>query len=625
MPTNKTKNFFRVPAEDFKKIPGSPIAYWASDELFTIFLKLPTVKEFAFAGIGMRTGDNERFLRHWFEVSFLNILLDCSSVQCQIQMQRKWIPYNKGGSFRKWYGNNDYVVNWLNDGYEIKENTRRIYPQLGDNLGWKISNEQYYYKPGITWSGVGQSDFGCRCYKNGFIFDSGANGLFVYDEKDHYFFAGCLNSNVVNHILKILNPTVNTGSGTINQVPIPKFMLKKSAVSLLVKNNLIISMEDWNSHETSWDFQNNPLIDAQKRCKGKGKIHSAYLQLRDEWRRSSEEMRRLEVENNRIFIEAYGLQDELSPEVPWDEITLTCNPWYRYGKSPKADSRDGKEWLESTSDLPISDNWGIEHGGRIIVMPPVVKMKSCFMPFNQILEIRLLQDTIKELFSYAVGCMFGRYSLDVQGLAYAGGEWDASKYTTFPADPDNIIPICDDEYFKDDLIGRFVKFIETVFGRESLEDNLNFIANALGGRGTAREVIRRYFCNDFFADHCKMYQKRPIYWLFDSGKKGGFRALIYMHRYQPSTLATLRTDYVHEQQDRYRTAIADLASRVDNARGSEKVKLSKQLAQLREQAEETRIYEEKIHHLADQMISIDLDDGVKHNYAIFQDVLAKIK
>ena len=247
-------------------------------------------------------------------------------------------------------------------------------------------------------------------------------------------------------------------------------------------------------------------------------------------------------------------------------------------------------------------------------------------PYCQELENRLLQDTIKELLSYAVGCMFGRYSLDVAGLAYAGGEWDASKYTTFPADPDNIIPICDDEYFEDDLTGRFVKFIETVYGAETLEENLNFIANALGGgRGSAREIIRRYFRNDFFADHCKVYQKRPIYWLFDSGKKGGFRALIYMHRYQPSTLATLRTDYVHEQQERYRTAIADLAQRVDNASGSEKVKLSKQLAQLREQAEETRLYEEKIHHLADQMISIDLDDGVKHNYAIFQDVLAKIK
>ena len=287
-----------------------------------------------------------------------------------------------------------------------------------------------------------------------------------------------------------------------------------------------------------------------------------------------------EEDLNHIFIDIYALQDELTPDV--DDKDVTVHRVY--------DTKD---------DVPES-------------------MKGSNY-------VRTLRDEIVSLISYAVGCMFGRYSLDVEGLAYAGGEWDAGKYTTFPADKDNIIPICDDEYFEDDIVGRFVKFIETVYGSDTLEENLKFIADALGGKGTPRDVIRGYFLDDFYADHCKTYQKRPIYWLFDSGKKNGFKALIYMHRYQPDTIARIRTDYVHEQQARYRTAIANLESRIAAAATGERVKLNKQLKKLQEQDSELRAYEEKIHHLADQMIAIDLDDGVKVNYAKFQDVLAKIK
>lgn len=436
------------------------------------------------------------------------------------------------------------------------------------------------------------------------------------------FFIGLLCSKIVGEMLKFINPTVNFNNEDLAMIPICD-IIKQDYVVQNSMRNILLAQADWDSYETSWNFQANPLIEANQRNQAPGTISGAYLQLRSGWQTQCEEMRRLEVENNRFFIDAYGLQEELSPEVPWNEITLTCNPWYRYGKAPTL-TEDG-QWIIDSGDCHVGDVWGVGQQGTIHVSFPNGRIPASKMPFNQELETRLLQDTIKELLSYAVGCMFGRYSLDVDGLVYAGGEWDASKYTTFPADRDNVIPICDDEYFEDDLTGRFVKFIETVYGADTLEENLTFIATALGGRGSAREVIRRYFRNDFFADHCKVYQKRPIYWLFDSGKKGGFRALIYMHRYQPSTLATLRTDYVHEQQERYRTAITALESRVDNATGSEKVKLSKQLANLRDQAEETRLYEEKIHHLADQMISINLDDGVKHNYAIFQDVLAKIK
>lgn len=269
-----------------------------------------------------------------------------------------------------------------------------------------------------------------------------------------------------------------------------------------------------------------------------------------------------EEELNRIFIDIYGLQDELTPDVAEKDVTVR-----------KAD----------------------------------------------------LTREIKSLISYAVGCMFGRYSLDVDGIAYAGGEWDESKYITFPADKDNVLPICDDEYFEDDIVGKFVKFVETVYGKDTLEENLKFIADALGGNGSPRDVIRSYFLNDFYADHLKTYQKRPIYWQFDSGKKNGFKCLIYMHRYQPDTIARIRTDYVHEQQARYRTAIADLEQRIQVVSTSERVKLTKLLQKLKDQETEIRLFEEKVHHLADQMIRINLDDGVKHNYEIFKDVLTKIK
>lgn len=269
-----------------------------------------------------------------------------------------------------------------------------------------------------------------------------------------------------------------------------------------------------------------------------------------------------EEELNRIFIDIYGLQDELTPDVAEKDVTVR-----------KAD----------------------------------------------------LTREIKSLISYAVGCMFGRYSLDADGIAYAGGEWDESKYITFPADKDNVLPICDDEYFEDDIVGKFVKFVETVYGKDTLEENLKFIADALGGNGSPRDVIRSYFLNDFYADHLKTYQKRPIYWQFDSGKKNGFKCLIYMHRYQPDTIARIRTDYVHEQQARYRTAIVDLEQRIQVVSTSERVKLTKLLQKLKDQETEIRLFEEKVHHLADQMIRINLDDGVKHNYEIFKDVLTKIK
>ena len=287
-----------------------------------------------------------------------------------------------------------------------------------------------------------------------------------------------------------------------------------------------------------------------------------------------------EEELNRIFIDIYGLQDELTPEVADKDVTV-------------------HRIFNTKDDVPES-------------------MKGSNY-------VRTLRDEIVSLISYAVGCLFGRYSLDVEGLAYAGGEWDSSKYQTIIPDADNILPICDDDYFEDDLTGKFVDFVRVVYGEDTLEENLKFIADALGGKGTPREIIRSYFINDFFADHCKTYQKRPIYWLFDSGKKNGFKALIYLHRYQRDLLARMRTDYVHEQQERYRTQLSHLADALEHASGADKVRLTKQQKKLQDQSRELQTYEEKIHHLADQNIELDLDDGVKVNYAKFGDVLAKIK
>ena len=309
-------------------------------------------------------------------------------------------------------------------------------------------------------------------------------------------------------------------------------------------------------------------------------ISEKYAAWQAECEERFQQLKKNEEELNRIFIDIYGLQDELTPDVADKDVTV-------------------HRVFDSKDDVPESMN-----GSNYV---------------------RTMRDEIVSLISYAVGCMFGRYSLDVDGLVYAGGEWDDSKYSTFAADKDNIIPISDDEYFEDDIVGRFVKFVEVVYGKDTLDENLKFIADALGGKGQPKDVIRNYFLNDFYSDHCKIYQKRPIFWLFDSGKKNGFKCLIYMHRYQPDTIARIRTDYVHEQQARYRTAIADLETRIANASTGERVKLNKQLKTLNDQATEIHEYEEKIHHLADQMISIDLDDGVKKNYAIFQDVLAKIK
>ncbi|MDO4515243.1 MAG: BREX-1 system adenine-specific DNA-methyltransferase PglX, partial [Lachnospiraceae bacterium] len=504
----------------------------------------------------------------WHEVELPNVCFDCTSTEESESLPQKWFPYNKGGEPRKWYGNNEYVVNWQYNGSEVKAFVASKYVSYTRT----VKNIPYYFRKGLTWSAIAKK-YAVRAYDKGFIFADKGQAIFA-DDKLYYYLCGLLNSKFTDAILKIISPTLDFNCGYIKKIPILIFEKDIATVEATVKKNIALSKSDWDSFETSWDFQQHPLIrcaafsmqemaeDEKQHIRDMNYIEEAYTRWSDECYIRFNNLKSNEEELNRIFIDIYGLRDELIPEVEDKDVTVR-----------KAD----------------------------------------------------LGRDIRSFISYAVGCMFGRYSLDDPGLAYAGGEWDASKYATFPADKDNIIPICDDEYFEDDIVGRFVKFVETVYGSDTLDENLKFIADALGGKGQPKDVIRNYFLNDFYNDHCKIYQKRPIYWQFDSGKKNGFKCLIYMHRYQPDTIARIRTDYVHEQQSRYRTAIEGLERQIETASTAERVKLNKKLKTIQDQATELHAYEEKIHHLADQMIPIDLDDGVKVNYAKFQDVLAKIK
>ena len=541
---------FTAAQDNFSKIPGSPVAYWASKHSLSICESSDKFEDYAITRAGMITGNNSLFIRLWFEVNYDKFGTQLRSREDAQLSGKKWFPYNKGGDYRKWYGNNEYVVNWENDGFFM----RNLQDQTG-KIPAHAFNLEYIFKRNITWNALSSYKFSARYTDYGFLYD--ASGSFADVKFENLFYTlAFLCSDVTFYYLSIMNPTLNFQKGNISALPFIIDNNRKEAVNHIVKSAIYLSRTDWDSFETSWDFQRHPLV------RPVSTVAQAFRLWQEECDTRFRQLKANEEELNRIFIDIYGLQDELTPEVEDKDVTVR------------------------RADL-----------GR----------------------------DIRSFLSYAVGCMFGRYSLDVPGLAFAGGVWDTGKYKTFPADADNIIPICDDEYFEDDLASRFFRFVETVYGPATLTENLRFIADALGGKGNPKEVIRSYFLNDFFADHCKIYQKRPIYWQFDSGKKNGFKCLIYLHRYQPDTIARIRTDYVHEQQARYRTAIEELEKRLQKASTAERVKLNKQLKKLQEQAAELHAYEEKIHHLADQMIPLDLDDGVKVNYAKLQDVLAKIK
>lgn len=540
---NGLKLSFVTIQDSFNKIPGSPIAYWVPRNIFSMYRNNNLMGDVVNPKVGMQTSNNDKYLRLWFEIYYNEF---------KNSKEKKWIKYIKGGPYRKWYGNLSYLLFYNKDSNFILQQKNA-----------RVLDLEYLNKLKITWNDVTSGNNSFREAPSDTFYDISGHCFFP-NEEDKYWTLGYANSKPFSLMLDIINPTIHCQVGDVSKIVVPSISnVKKELVSYKTSQNVNLSKQDWDSFETSWDFTVHPLV--------KNHVHTiseAYSLWDKECNERFNQLKANEEELNRIFIDVYGLQDELTPEVEDKDVTVR-----------KAD---------------------------------------------------LVRD-IRSFISYAVGCMFGRYSLDVEGLAYAGGEWDNSKYTAFMPDTDDIIPICDEEYFEDDIVSRFIEFVSVVYGSDTLEENLKFITDALGGKGTPREVLRNYFLNDFFKDHCNTYQvtgsgKRPIYWLFDSGKKNGFKALVYIHRYTPDLIARMRTGYIHPQQARYRTQIELLQEQIDMAGStSEKVKLSKKLKKINEQLLELNKYEEIVHHWADKMEPMDLDDGVKANYAKFQELLAKIK
>lgn len=567
------KKYYKVSNNKFTNIPEYIIGYWVNDKIIEAFKTGTLLKNIAAPRQGLATTNNDLFVRNWFEIDKNEIFRSCNNQDDSKKSTLKWYPYNKGGLFRKWYGNQDYVINWKNNGNDIKYYIRNKNPNVA-------RGEKFYFKESISWSKISSGKIAFRYFPKGFIFDVAGCSVFV--DKDIFSFIFCfLNSNVSEEILKCISPTLNYEAGQIQILPIINNKKYLSKINNLTYENISLSKKDWDSFETSWDFEEHPLI----RWKSiepdyvdaipKYKIQLSYEECKSNANAEFEVLKKNEEELNRIFIDIYGLQDELTPEESDKDVTI-------------------HKIFDNKEDIPD-------------------EMKNSQYALTKL-------DVIKSFISYAVGCMLGRYSLDEKGLAYAGGEFDFSKYKTFEADKDNIIPITENKYFEDDIVTKFVKFVEVVYGKNTLEENIDFIANTLGKRTaeTSRDTIRRYFLNDFYTDHVKMYQKRPIYWLFDSGKKNGFKALIYMHRYNDQTVSKIRLDYLHKMQHTYETELKDVEYKLSGELTlNEKKELTKKQADLNAKLQETNEYDEKIAHIADQRISIDLDDGVAYNYAKF--------
>lgn len=543
---------FNKTNEQLREIQGTPYtAYWASDVVLSAFKKSHLVGDVSEPRVGMATANNDRFIRLWFEVNRNKFGINISSRKEAVESRKKWFPFAKGGEQRKWYGNNDTVVNWENDGFEIQnfkdEKTGRI---RSHNY-----NLDYIFSSALTWTVIGTEKTSFRFCPVGFLYSNSGYGLFCNNEKTKYYLLGFMNSKIAASLLKILSPSMGFESGYLRKLPLIESDSLDSIVER-VKHCIDGSNAEWDSFEVSWDFKKHPLL------RNVSAISEAFAQWQLECEDRFNQLKANEEELNRIFIDIYGLQDELTPEVEDKDVTVR-----------KAD----------------------------------------------------LQRDIKSLLSYAVGCMFGRYSLDVEGLAYAGGKWDSSKYRSFIPDADNVIPITDEEYLDDDIVSRLCDWLKVVYGADTLEANLDYIAKALGNKGsTSREIIRNYFLNDFFKDHCQTYSvtgsgKRPIYWLFDSGKQNGFKALVYLHRYTPDTIGNLRIDYLHKMQRVYESEINRMQDMMDHSENAREVAAaSKRKDKLAKQLKECREYDEKISHLALSRIELDLDDGVKVNYRKLQ-------
>ena len=580
---NQSSNwFYNSNADNFKKIPGFPIAYWAKDSIFNIFDTSKPLEEYANPVQGATTSDNERFLRYWHEVSFDEIGLNYSNCEEAKHSNKKWFPFNKGGGFRKWYGNHQYVINYKNDGEEIKA----FHKELNKTSpGGRLKNQQYYFSPTISWSKISSASFCVRWFPKGFIFSDAGSCIFTQNQDHIKKLMGLLNSNIVANLLSFFSPTLNFEAEQLKKLPIANELFDSNKNFMEMVGRLLeIGKVDWDSFEYSWEFE---AINWTKKPFVGDSIQNAIVNLILNNKEIITEMATLETDLNKLLLSKYDINGVISPIIPEDKISLSINPKYRY----------------SGSNIGESELWN-----------------------------RYKLDSISELISYSIGCMMGRYSLDQQGLVYAKSgniDFDMALYSIFQSDEDGILPLLDMDWeFKDDITLRFEEFLKTVWDEKTLFENLEFVAGAFSPKQneTPKNTIRRYLCSKFFDDHLKTYKKRPIYWLVSSGKEKAFEALIYLHRYNEATLARMRNDYVIPLQGKMNKRSAYLEDQVKQGGSASLVsQYQKEVDRLKKKQLELAKFDDLLKHYADRKISLDLDDGVKVNYGKFGTLLAKVK
>ena len=543
---------YHTDQDNFNKIPGSPIAYWAPQAVINDFEKGKPLGQLVDAKVGLQTGNNKRFLRYWYEVDFNNIFFDTHNTAEAKQSGKKWFPYNKGGSYRKWYGNYDYVVNWQNDGYEIKHFTWTNGKQRS-----VVRNPEYYFKEAVTWSDVNSGRFSLRYREPGSIHDVKGMSAFSEDHDKLLYLLGLLNTKIGNYVFKMINPTISLQIGNFVVFPV---LNSSREITSKVSNNILMEKQDWNNHEEAWGFNSNPLIGLSTT------LQESYKQFVSDLNDKRRQVKSNETDLNRFFIKLYGLSNELDASVEDTSLSM---------------------------ENPQDDNHR--------------------------------ELTVKRLLSYFIGCVFGRYSLDKPGLVYAGGDWNGSAYTSFKPNQDNLILLTDRDYFGDDrdIINRLKEFLRITFASSSLNDNLHFIAKTLDPKKSERgesdeQIIRNYFLNDFYKDHDKTYHKRPIYWQFNSGRNDGFKALMYLHRYNKDELAMVR-NYLHDLQAAYSNTIKfNDEQETKSSTAREKNQYRKDTVKLNKKVTEVIKYDEALQHQALAQVSIDLDDGVVVNHAKVQ-------
>ena len=589
---------FQAKQKDFEKIPGSPIAYWVSDKVREIFEKNQKLGDIGEAKVGLQTGDNNKFLRLWNEINYNKIGYNMSNSQEALESKKKWFPYNKGGEFKKWYGNQEYLVNWENDGYEIKN----FYDEKG-KLRSRPQNTEYYFKESISWGLITSAGSSFRYFPKGFVYD--VSGMSYFLEKNQFNYLGILNTKIYGDLTKIINPTINLQIGDI--LVLPATEIKNEKFNILVQQNISISKEEWDSRETSWDFEKLSLIDSKD-------LKTAYENYCSHWRDNFVKLHKNEEELNRLFIEIYDLQDEMDEKVSFDDITILK----KEAKIVELDNSISKNF-SSVSEKYLYD-------------------RGVSLEFNK-------DELIKQFLSYAIGCIMGRYSINKPGLIIANSddilELSKNKFIVKSTDGEireeveskflpnefGIIPITDEKDFSNDIVEKIKEFIKFVYGEENLKDNLNFIAEALGNKDnkSSEEIIRTYFIKDFYSDHLQRYQKRPIYWLMNSGKKNAFSCLFYMHRYEPLTVARVRADYLIPYQEMLENKRKFIERQLsdDDISAKEKKNIEKQLKELDTSLKELREYANEVKHIAEQKIALDLDDGVNVNYERLGAILKK--